>query len=121
MKSTKPLNKLIKSKQKKNSTNKASGKTKSVIVVDRFAFAVKCNSASDVKVYANAFTYKDAFEQVWERLFRPRHKHGYTSETINDILKINTLSDDTCSSTNANVLMDTLEQEYQAIRKDFDL
>jgi len=79
----------------------------------------KCESVDDARVYANAFRYKDAFEEVWMKLFRPRLKHGYNSKKINDLLERNGSEDkDGDFSSPCHELMDELEKLYHEIRED---
>lgn len=53
----------------------------------------------------NGVKYKMALDAVWERIFRPRHKHGYANSAIEFSLESET----------AQVLMDELEKIYHGI------
>ena len=62
----------------------------------------------------NGWKYKAAFEEVWQKLFRPRHKHGYSNQVIERLLTPDqTLNTDCC-----NELMDELEKLYHECRED---
>jgi hypothetical protein len=60
----------------------------------------------------NGFAYKYKFEEVWDEMFRPRHKHGYRNKRLNDLL----MEDETEAGKIANEVMDILESIYQDIR-----
>ena len=55
-----------------------------------------------------AYKYKHFYKEVWEKLFRPRHKHGYVDGRI-DVL----LENECCQH-----LMDRLEEIYKEVRQD---
>ena len=56
----------------------------------------------------NGVKYKMALDAVWEKIFRPRHKHGYDNPTINELML----------SPTADTLMDELEKIYHQITTD---
>ena len=33
----------------------------------------------------NGADYKDKLDEVWDKLFRPRHKHGYNNDVLNEL------------------------------------
>lgn len=45
------------------------------------------------------------FEQIWDKLFRPRHKHGYSNEKIQKLL----------ANKQCQKLMDELELVFKQI------
>jgi hypothetical protein len=55
----------------------------------------------------NAGLYRDTTEAVWEKLFRPRHKHGFQNAAINNLLESEPEGDGPL-----NRLMDELEKLY---------
>ena len=68
------------------------------------------NLPEELEEYSDAikgYAYREAFEQVWEQIFRPRYKHGHKNEVINAIL----LDD------KAQALMDYLEEIYLEIKE----
>ena len=52
--------------------------------------------------------YKYKLEGVWDKLFRPRHKHGYQNERLNTLLK----------SKQVNEAFDILEQMYLELKNE---
>jgi hypothetical protein len=46
------------------------------------------------------------FSEVWEKLFRPRHKHGYNNSKLQDLID---------SSPQVGEALDILEELYQEI------
>ena len=57
----------------------------------------------------NGWKYKVALDDIWNTVFRPRHKHGYSEDRINDLL-----TDPKCHE-----LMDLLEKIYlDTVRED---
>jgi hypothetical protein len=58
----------------------------------------------DFQVAQDGWKYKLAMEEVWDRIFRPRHKHGYGKE-IDELLK----------KEECDKLMDHLEGVYREI------
>jgi hypothetical protein len=55
----------------------------------------------------HGWKYKSQLQEIWERLFRPYHKHGYGKE-IDDLLL----------DPNARKLLEYLESQYQEILRD---
>lgn len=55
--------------------------------------------------------YKGVIDDMWNDMFRPRHKHGYSETRINEILENNK---------EANELMDLLEDMYREIVSQYD-
>lgn len=49
--------------------------------------------------------YKCALEDIWDKLFRPRHKHGYPDTRLDKL----------CANRNVSKAMDILEQMYRDI------
>ena len=61
----------------------------------------------------NGWKYKDKFEQIWEKLFRPFHKHGYNSGRINELLGTYTAEEQLTEAQKSCVeLFELLEKEY---------
>ena len=89
------------------------------IPVSDCCIVINCDTREDAIVYTKAYQYKEAMEEVWQRLFRPRHKHGYNVKKINDLLKLYEESvqgeADPC-----NDLMDELEKIYHEIMGDLN-
>lgn len=48
---------------------------------------------------------KGKLEDLWEQIFRPRHKHGYPNQELHKLI----------NSKNGNKLMDLLEEIYKGI------
>lgn len=57
---------------------------------------------------SKAMSYRIAFDEVWEQLFRPRHKHGYRDEELNKLIETEI----------GEKIMEALEQEYLNIKND---
>lgn len=53
----------------------------------------------------NGTKYKLQLEDIWNKMFRPRHKHGYDDQQINDIVQ----------RPEGEKLMDYLEEIYKEI------
>lgn len=53
----------------------------------------------------NGSKYKNQIEELWQHMFRPRHKHGYINDRINELLK----------NEDCNELMDLLESVYHEV------
>lgn len=51
----------------------------------------------------NGWKYKNRIEEIWQQVFRPRHKHGYVDKRINELLE-----DSKCDE-----LMNLLEELYR--------
>ena len=67
----------------------------------------------------NGGKYKSQVEEIWQCLFRGRHKHGYNDDLINQLLGIHNADDaDTPEQIACNALMDRLELLYHDIVKD---
>lgn len=49
--------------------------------------------------------YRSQLDDIWDKMFRPRHKHGYNDEKINAIVQ----------SPEGEKLMDYLEEIYKEI------
>ena len=58
----------------------------------------------------NGSKYKSQVEDVWQHLFRPRHKHGYNDAELNTLLE-----NDCCDK-----LMDKLEEIYQRMKSSYE-
>lgn len=56
----------------------------------------------------NGSKYKYQLDDIWNKMFRPRHKHGYMDEKINEIVR----------SPEGEKLMDYLEEIYKEITND---
>ena len=63
---------------------------------------------NEALVAQHAYAYKHAFEQVWEELFRKRHKHGYGDPAIDKLV----------DTPHGRELMDKLEELYRQINKE---
>lgn len=48
-------------------------------------------------------TYKCQLDDVWNKVFRPRHKHGYSNEVLNKFVQTST----------GRAVMDELEKLYR--------
>lgn len=69
------------------------------------------NLPEEIEEYQDAMNgtkYKIQIDDVWNKIFRPRHKHGYKNEEINNLLE----------SDEAQKLMDLLEEIYLEINQD---
>lgn len=51
----------------------------------------------------NAHKYSVQLDEVWNSVFRPRHKHGYNDNVLNDF----------CNTPQGNDIMDRLETLYR--------
>lgn len=59
----------------------------------------------------NGTTYKIQLDDIWNKVFRPRHKHGYANEILNKFMNTST----------GTKVMDALEELYrEAIRENED-
>lgn len=74
-----------------------------------FELKISCETREEARDYLKAFDYKDALEDMWNRIFRPRHKHGYGDQEINEILG---------NSEECNKVIDYLEEIYHKILED---
>jgi hypothetical protein len=54
-----------------------------------------------------AWKYKHTLDQVWEKLFRPAHKHGYSDAELDKLSKTKT----------GRKLLDKLEEEYRLLMR----
>lgn len=50
----------------------------------------------------NGLKYKNQLDDIWQILFRPRHKYGYNDKEIDKLI----------NSKNGEKIMDFLEQQY---------
>ena len=55
----------------------------------------------------NGWKYKLYFEEVWQNLFRPRHKHGYPNARLNELLEKPEVTE----------AFDILEELYRDVRR----
>ena len=63
--------------------------------------------------------YKSKLDDLWQVLFRPRHKHGYNDSDLNALLGLNLSEEEMLiQHTACNVLMDKLEKLYNEAVKD---
>jgi hypothetical protein len=60
----------------------------------------------------HAVSYRAAVEEIWQKLFRPRHKHGYSQSQINLLLDEEI---DPGSAAACHALMDELEKLYHEV------
>jgi len=69
---------------------------------------------------SNGWKYSNALEEIWQELFRPRNKHGYTRYTrLNKLLNCHGGDEkDTPEVRACNELMDQLEQMYLEIKNE---
>lgn len=56
-------------------------------------------------------SYFDLKDSIWDSLFRPRHRHGYSTE-IEEAINL-------MGRVRANELLDLLEEEYQKAIENF--
>lgn len=75
--------------------------TKVIIEFDKY------EDKEDLEDALNGTKYKIQLDDLWSSLFRPRHKHGYSSKRVNELLE----------SEECNELMDELEKLYNEIVK----
>ena len=61
----------------------------------------------------NGAKYRDKLDEIWNQLFRPRHKHSYGNERVNELIAFN--GPETPESIACNELLDYLEQIYRDI------
>ena len=67
----------------------------------------------------NGGRYADMLEDMWNLLWRPRHKHGYQDAIINELLGAEVPEDQETDAHRAcHLLMDRLELIYQHIKSD---
>ena len=67
----------------------------------------------------NGSKYAGQLEDVWNLIYRPRGKHGYNDQIINDLLGLNVPeSEETEIHKACHLLMDRLELIYQHIKSD---
>ena len=59
----------------------------------------------DFEEALNGSKYKNYLDDIWNNLFRSRHKHGYSNQRINELLE-----DPKCEE-----LMDLLENIYKDV------
>jgi hypothetical protein len=71
------------------------------------------SEADELDTALNGGKYRDKLDEVWQKLFRPRHKHAYGNERINDLIAFN--GPETPESIACNELLDYLEQVYRDI------
>ena len=43
---------------------------------------IEYDNVEDADLALNAWKYKDAIDEIWERCFRPNNKHGYNDELL---------------------------------------
>ena len=60
--------------------------------------------------------YKSKLDEMWQQMFRPRHKHGYNDKDINDLLGAH-ISDEEMEPAHTACcrLMDELEKIYHRV------
>jgi hypothetical protein len=64
----------------------------------------------------NGAKYKDRLDEIWQQLFRPRHKHGYSNQLIQDCLGMEVAEEDETEAHKAcHALMDALEAIYREV------
>lgn len=56
----------------------------------------------------NGWRAEVKLENIWQKTFRPRHKHGYSNDRINKLLE----------NSDCNELMDLLEELYREALED---
>jgi hypothetical protein len=78
----------------------------------RYEITVKCQDDSEVVDVVKAYDYKRALHELWDVLFRPRHKHGYPEARVNEIIAENDA---------VNELMDALEEKYREIMINYEV
>lgn len=76
----------------------------------------KDDSQEEVDDAMNGSKYKDMLDEMWQQLFRPRHKHGYADTGINDLVGLQVEEEQETEAQKAcNALMDKLEVIYHDI------
>jgi hypothetical protein len=75
-----------------------------IMVFDRYTERDELESA------LNGYKYQVAVDDIWSELFRPRHKHGYRSKVISDLLDAEPEGEGPI-----NTMMDELEKLYHEI------
>jgi hypothetical protein len=63
----------------------------------------------EFKLAVDAAKYSCMWDDVWSRIFRPRHKHMYNNPVINKLLELE----------ECHQLMDELEKIHQEIREEY--
>jgi hypothetical protein len=67
----------------------------------------------------NGVKYKNQVDEMWQKLFRPRNKHGYNNQRLNELLCLCSDSiEETQSQKDCNELMDLLEELYREVLND---
>lgn len=64
--------------------------------------------ADKIDIALNGQKYKDQMDDVWEALFRPRWKHGYSNADLNKLLE----------NEDVGKAIDMLEKMFQDIRRE---
>lgn len=62
----------------------------------------------DYESAINGHIYEAALQEIWDRLFRPRHKHGYANRDFTDLVE----------TKEGQVIMDILEDMFRGITRD---
>jgi predicted secreted Zn-dependent protease len=65
----------------------------------------------------NRIKYESIKDDIWNLMFRGRHKHGYNDSVINELLGLN-IEEDTEVTKSCNELMDRLEEIYRGVIRD---
>jgi hypothetical protein len=82
---------------------------------------ITCEDDYDFETHKDAFKNRCIVESIWEKLFRPRHKHGYNNTKLNELLKlynsVDELSEDERKTSEAcNQLLDEIEKLWFELR-----
>lgn len=76
----------------------------------------KEDSQEDIDCALNGGKYKYMLDEMWQQLFRPRHKHGYADTEMNELVGLQVEEEQETEAQKAcNALMDKLEQIYHSI------
>jgi len=80
---------------------------------------ITSDDTEDIKVHLDAWKYKLLCDDVWDKIFRPRHKHGYMDKELNDLLGLDFSEKAvTPEQEAANKVMDKLEEIWREMREE---
>jgi hypothetical protein len=72
-----------------------------ILAFDRY------EEATELETAINGWKYKSAIEEIWQEVFRPRHKHGYKNARLNSLIE------DAQTEAVVEEVMDILEELYR--------
>jgi hypothetical protein len=78
----------------------------------KFTLTIQCETKEDVVMHSRAVDYKLALDEIWNVLFRPRHKHGYGNPEVDTIIQ---------DSEEVNKVMDLLEERYRDLLQEYEI